>query len=472
MDSGHIDLIYLLAACLFIAGLKMLSSPRSAPRGNLTAASGMLLAVIATVLHQDVNRFGWVIAGLVVGSAIGIYLGQTVKMTAMPQLVALFNGLGGAASAVVAWSELSGNYWNAAEAGTLTSVPTEIAVPIVLSTLIGGVTFTGSCVAFAKLQELISGRPLVYPLQKTINLVLLLGALTLGVLVVRDTMTPWPYVLLVVVSSVLGALSVVPIGGADMPVVISLLNSYSGLAACATGFVLRNNALIIGGSLVGASGIILTKVMCKAMNRSLANVLFGAFGAADRTPSPAGAEAARATGAVKSGSPEDAAMLLDAADLVIVVPGYGLAVAQAQHVVREMGDILQSRGAEVKYAVHPVAGRMPGHMNVLLAEADVPYDQLYDMEAINSEFPQAEVALVIGANDVTNPAARSDRSSPIYGMPILDVDKAQTAIVIKRSMRPGFAGVDNELYTRDRTLMVFGDAKDTVARIIHALKEI
>ncbi|MBN1441469.1 MAG: NAD(P)(+) transhydrogenase (Re/Si-specific) subunit beta [Planctomycetes bacterium] len=462
-----INLLYLLAACLFIVGLKMLSSPKTAPRGNQLAAVGMLVAVVATLFHAEVLSFAWIIAGLVVGSAIGAYFAQTVQMTAMPQMVAVFNGLGGGGSAFVAWSEYSNHL---SSAGASVELGADTSVPMVLSVLIGAVTLTGSLVAFAKLQELISGKPLVYRLQKTINLILLIASLALGVVIVLSPTSQLAFFGLVIAASVLGVLSVLPIGGADMPVVISLLNSYSGLAACSTGFVLSNNALIISGSLVGASGIILTQIMCKAMNRSLANVLFGAFGAAG--PAATGPAGAKAQGAVKSGSPEDAAVLLEASNLVIFVPGYGMAVAQAQHAVRELAGLLQKRGVQTKYAIHPVAGRMPGHMNVLLAEADVPYDQLYDMEQINPDFPQADVAMVIGANDVTNPAARTDTSSPIYGMPILDVDKARTVMVLKRSLNPGFAGVDNALYTQERTMMVFGDAKETITRIIQAVKEL
>jgi NAD(P) transhydrogenase subunit beta len=467
MDPALIRLAYIATAALFIAGLKLLSSPRTAPRGNFIAACGMLIAIGVTLFDPEVQNFGFIISGIVVGWAIGVVLAQKVKMTAMPQMVALLNGLGGGASVLVVASEL--NFLATSEAASVLEPGMALTVPAVLSTVIGAVALTGSLVAFAKLQELMPGRPIVYPFQQIINLLLLLTAAFLAERVVSSPFSAFPFVGLCLISAVLGVLSVLPIGGADMPVVISLLNSYSGLAASATGFVLNNNALIIGGSLVGASGIILTKVMCKAMNRSLANVLFGAFGAVkEAAPGAAGGVHA----AVKSASPLDAATILEAARLVIIVPGYGMAVAQAQHAVRELASTLAKRGAEVKYAIHPVAGRMPGHMNVLLAEADVPYDQLRDMDHINPEFPQADVALVIGANDVTNPAARNNPSSPIYGMPILDVDKARTAMVIKRSMNPGFAGIDNELYTRENTLMVFGDAKDMVKKITQELKEL
>jgi NAD(P) transhydrogenase subunit beta len=458
------DLLYLVASCLFIFGLKQLGSPRTAPRGNAIASLGMLIAAAATIATQDSKTGLLVIAiGIAVGTVVGIIAASKVQMTAMPQLVALFNGLGGAASALVAGSELTRA---AAEGDSPSSL---VLIAAAASGLIGTVTFSGSFVAFAKLQELISGRPLVYPLQKTVNLLLLVATVGLCIWVHESEGAGWAFAILCLVAMVLGVLSVMPIGGADMPVVISLLNSYSGLAASAAGFVLKNNALIIGGSLVGASGIILTQIMCKAMNRSLANVLFSAFGSAPTggAPSSEGPQ-----GTVRSGSPEEAAMILDSASVVVIVPGYGMAIAQAQHAVRELADLLQKNGTEMKYAIHPVAGRMPGHMNVLLAEADVPYDQLFDMEQINPQFPQADVALVIGANDVTNPAARSDKSSPIYGMPILDVDKARTVMVLKRSMNPGFAGIQNALYFNDNTMMIFGDAKKTVSEMITAVKDL
>ena len=467
------NLLYLLSACLLIIGLKMLGSPKTAVRGNAIGAVGMLIAAgVALLLSRDAGGAPLEISrealiaigvGLAAGTLVGIIASQKVQMTAMPQMVALFNGLGGAASALVATIDLFNK-----KAGS--SVELTLSVPAALSVLIGGVTLTGSAIAFAKLQGLIGGRPLVYPLQKPLNLLLLLGAIASCCWLAAEPLDPTPLYCLAGVAAILGVLSVLPIGGADMPVVISLLNSYSGLAASAAGFVLGNNILIIAGSLVGASGLILTKIMCKAMNRSLANVLFGAFG---KTPEGAAEAPATASGGtVKSGSPDDAAMILDSASLVIIVPGYGMAVAQAQHATREMADLLQKNSCEVKYAIHPVAGRMPGHMNVLLAEADVPYDQLYDMDQINSEFSQADVALVIGANDVTNPAAKTDPSSPIYGMPILDVENARTVMVLKRSMNPGFAGVDNELYGRDNTMMIFGDAKETVTRIVSGLKNL
>jgi len=462
VSASWITLAYLAASACFILGIKRLSSPRTAPTGNRLAAVGMLIAIVATLFHENIVRFEGILAGAALGALIGAVAARRVKMTAMPQMVAIFNGLGGGASALVAGAELI----RLAEMGTAPSP--FVSVPIVLGTLIGAVTLTGSMIAFAKLQELVSGKPTVFPLQHLLNLVLALGLLGLGGLLIfqpEDLRIFWA---IMGVASVLGILLVIPIGGADMPVVISLLNSYSGLAACATGFVIQNHALIISGSLVGASGLILTQIMCRAMNRSLANVLFGGFGA---TTVATGATAS-ATGSVKSGSADDAAAILDAARSVIIVPGYGLAVAQAQHVVRELGDRLQARGIEVRYAIHPVAGRMPGHMNVLLAEADVPYELLVEMEEINPSFPHTDVALVIGANDVTNPSARDDPASEIYGMPILEVDRAKTVMVCKRSMNPGFAGIDNPLFTLPQTIMLFGDGKRMMEEVTRAINEL
>ena len=461
MSATWIPLAYLLASSLFILGLKRLSSPRTAPSGNRLAAVGMLIAVVATLLDQQIVRYETIIAGAAVGALIGAVTAFRVQMTAMPQMVAAFNGLGGGASALVAGAELI----RLALAGTPPD-PT-VSVPIVLGTVIGAVTLTGSAVAFAKLQELIGGAPMVYTGQQVVNGLLTLGMLAIAVLLVIDPADLRLFWGLLAITSLLGVLLIIPIGGADMPVVISLLNAYSGLAACATGFAIGNQGLVICGSLVGASGIILTQIMCRAMNRSLANVLFGAFGAA-----PTAGAVTSATGTVKSGNAEDAAAILDAARSVIIVPGYGLAVAQAQHAVRELGSLLLERGVDVKYAIHPVAGRMPGHMNVLLAEADVPYEQLVEMEEINPSFPHTDVALVIGANDVTNPDARDNPASPIYGMPILEVDHARTVMVCKRSMNTGFAGVDNPLYTLPQTMMLFGDAKDTAQKVLRAAKDL
>ena len=462
MNAAIIQLAYLVAAILFILGLRNLSSPRSAPRGNLLAAIGMLVAVVAILVDQKVVDYGLVIAGIVVGSLLGAVLALRIQMTAMPQMVALLNGLGGAASALVA----SGEVVNAS-AG-LTPVPSgvvTIAVP--LSVLIGALTLTGSVVAFTKLQELVRGTAIVYPLQRVTNAASALVVVGLGVALASNPTDLQLLVGLVATALVLGILLVIPIGGADMPVVISLLNSYSGLAACATGFVLDNSALIVSGALVGASGLILTKIMCDAMNRSLANVLFGGFGA---EPAANAADGAVETRTVKGYTPQDAAVIFSNARSVIVVPGYGLAVAQAQHAVRELSEVLEEKGIQVQFAIHPVAGRMPGHMNVLLAEANVSYEQLVEMDNINPQFVETDVALVIGANDVVNPAARTDTSSPIYGMPILDVDRAQHVFVLKRSMNPGFAGIQNELFFNDNTMMIFGDAKDTVLKLVEAVR--
>ena len=459
--ANLIAVAYLGASILFIVGIKRLSSPRTAPLGNLLAALGMGVAIVATLFHQNVVDFRGILAGVAIGGAIGAVAAARVQMTAMPQMVAVFNGLGGAASALVAAAEIV----RQVGAGSLPSP--FVSVPIVAGTVIGALTLTGSLIAFAKLQELMTGRPVVFPGQRVLNGLLALGMLALATSVVAQPQDLTIYWGLFALSALLGVMLVVPIGGADMPVVISLLNSYSGLAACATGFILENQVLIISGSLVGASGIVLTRIMCKAMNRSLANVLFGAFGG-EIAAQAAGVTAAG--GSVKSGSPDDAAVILDAARSVIIVPGYGLAVAQAQHAVRELSDLLLQRGTQVRYGIHPVAGRMPGHMNVLLAEADVPYEQLVEMEEINPSFPHTDVALVIGANDVTNPDAHENPASPIYGMPILEVSRAKTVMVCKRSMSPGFAGIDNPLYTRAQTMMLFGDAKKTIEAVSSAIR--
>jgi NAD(P) transhydrogenase subunit beta len=458
--TSLVQFAYLAAAVLFILGLRMLSSPRTARTGNLVAAVGMFIAIVATLLIRGVVNYPVILAGVVVGSAIGAVLALRIQMTAMPQMVALLNGFGGAASALVASAELL--------KGATQPVSVQ-STAIVLGALIGGVTFTGSVVAFAKLQELLRGQPITYPGQQFVNGLLGLGAVALCVLVAADPLQLPAYGIIVGLALVLGVLLVIPIGGADMPVVISLLNSYSGLAACATGFVLSNSGLVISGSLVGASGLILTKVMCDAMNRSLGNVLFGAFGkvAEGGMVAPGGERRS-----VTAYTPDDAAIVFNSARSCIIVPGYGMAVAQAQHAVRELMDKLGERGIQVRFAIHPVAGRMPGHMNVLLAEANIPYDRLLSMDEINPEFPETDVALVLGANDVVNTSARSESSSPIYGMPILDVDHAKQCMVIKRSLNPGFAGVDNPLFYNDNTMMVFGDAKGTVLGIVEALKSL
>ncbi len=453
-----INFIYLVASSLFIFGLKLLSSPATARNGNRLAALGMLIALVVTLFENDVLDFKLIVIGLAIGTAIGVWRAATVAMTSMPEMVALFNGLGGIASALVACSDY-------ATPGKLH--PEDALVAIGLSVLIGMVTLTGSLVAYGKLQGLISGAPVLLPARHAINLLVFLTLIATVPILVMYPGAWWAVAANFVLAAVLGVLLTIPIGGADMPVVISLLNSYSGIAAAMTGFVLGNQALIVCGSLVGASGIILTRIMCKAMNRSLANVIFGGFGTSD---SAAGGTTAGGDVSIREMTAEDAAMVMENARLVIVAPGYGMAVAQAQHVVRELGELLEKKGVTVKYAIHPVAGRMPGHMNVLLAEANVDYTHLFDLDDINDDFDNCDVALVIGANDVTNPSARDDASSPIYGMPILNVDHAKTVMVLKRSLNPGFAGIDNKLYGLANTYMVFGDAKATVTAIVSELK--
>ncbi len=455
------DLSYLVAAALFIFGLKRLQSPATARTGNLMAAIGMLIAIVVTLLDRDVVSYEMILVGVVVGSLIGAISARTVQMTAMPQMVAIFNGFGGAASALVAVAE----FYRLAGEGVGISIASGIS--IMVGTLIGAVTFSGSMIAFGKLQGLVTAAPVTYPLQKTFNSLLLVAMLAMAVYLIAFEPNLNVFLAFVGVGLLLGVLSVVPIGGADMPVVIALLNSYSGLAAAAAGFVIDNRVLIISGSLVGAAGLILTRIMCVAMNRSLANVLFGAFGTGEPAAVSVGAGGAGDTDAtVRDVTAEDAAMVLAYARSVIFVPGYGMAVAQAQHAVRELADVLKSRGVDVRFAIHPVAGRMPGHMNVLLAEANVPYDELFAMDEINHAFESTTVAIVIGANDVVNPAARNDTSSPIYGMPILNADQAENILILKRSLRPGFAGIDNQLFYNAKTMMLFGDAKDSVTKLI------
>lgn len=472
--NALVYLAYLLSAVLFIMGLKLLSSPRTARRGNLLGALGMLIAVVATLRQAGpdgkpvIEDFTLIIVGLIVGGGIGAILAKRVQMTAMPQMVGLLNGFGGGASALVAFAEyirMSGDASISVWVGD--PVGYDVLLTLVLSILIGSVTFTGSMIAFAKLQGIMGGAPVLYTMQKQINALMLLAALVLGVLFVLDPSMWLLLIIIVAIALILGVTSVIPIGGADMPVVISLLNSYSGLAAAMTGFVLSNNALIITGTLVGASGFILTSIMCKAMNRSLGNVLFAGVGT-DYQP---GETAHPEQRTVVRYTPDDAGYMLENAQSVIIVPGYGLAVAQAQHVLQEMASILISKGISVRYAIHPVAGRMPGHMNVLLAEANVPYDLLLEMDQINDDFQNTDVALIIGANDVVNPAARYKKDSPLYGMPILNVDHARTVIVVKRSLNPGFAGEDNELFYDKKTMMVFGDAKAVVTGLVQVLKK-
>jgi NAD(P) transhydrogenase subunit beta len=456
-DPDVVGLLYLVTIVCFVVALKFLSSPRHARKGNWVGGAGMLVAIATTLLLEGLENWALMVVGLAIGTVVGVVGARTVRMTAMPQMVAIFNGVGGGAAALVALAE----WHNAVELGS------DETVSIVLSALIGSISFAGSVVAFAKLQELVSGRPIVFPAQNVLNGLVLLGAAALGVAAVAGAEDQWLLYGLIGLALLFGVLFVLPIGGADMPVVISLLNAFTGLAASATGFVLDSTVLIVSGMLVGAAGTLLTLLMAKAMNRSIANVLFGAFGQVQTGAGGARADDGRT---VRATSPEDVAVQLTFARKVIVAPGYGMAVAQAQHDVRQLADLLEERGVDVKYAIHPVAGRMPGHMNVLLAEANVPYTQLFEMDEINPEFPQTDVVLVIGANDVTNPAARHDTASPIYGMPILDVDKAASVVVMKRSMRPGFAGIDNELYLDPKTTMLFGDAKESVLKLIAAVK--
>ncbi|MGQ9591734.1 MAG: NAD(P)(+) transhydrogenase (Re/Si-specific) subunit beta [Planctomycetota bacterium] len=462
MPQWFVNLAYLLASALFIFGLKGLSHPRTAVRGNLLGSVGMLIAIAVTLLDRRIVSFEAILAGLVVGSTAGALLAVKIQMTAMPQMVALLNGFGGIASLLVAGAALIEAQ---AEPGALTG---QFRVATAASGLIGAVTFWGSLVAFAKLQELLPGKAVLFRGQQLLNAAVLAVSLALSAWLAAEPHLTGLYWGLAAAASALGVLATIPIGGADMPVVISLLNSYSGLAAAATGFVLANNMLIIAGSLVGASGIILTRIMCSAMNRSLANVLFGGFGA---QPTEAASADSVYAGRVKATSAEEVAMLLETARQVVIVPGYGMAVSQAQHAVRSLANLLKSRGVEVLYGIHPVAGRMPGHMNVLLAEADVPYDDLKEMEEINPLLKQTDVAIVIGANDVVNPLARTDPKSPIAGMPIIDVDQARTVVVIKRSLSPGFAGIPNPLFAAPNTLLMFADGKKAVNEIVRALTE-
>jgi H+-translocating NAD(P) transhydrogenase subunit beta len=462
-DPNFIDSCYIVASVLFILGIRGLSHPRTARRGNELAAVGMLIAVTATLLDREIHNYGLIVVGIAIGAAVGAVSARAVKMTAMPQMVALFNGVGGGAVAMVALSEYHDRIPAAGE------IPADTLIPILISCVIGAVSFAGSLIAFAKLQELMTGRPILFPGNRFVNAGLLAGLLFLIIYLAAGPESQALFVLMLCGALVFGFLLIIPVGGADMPVVISMLNAFTGLSAAGAGFALGNTSLIIAGSLVGSSGTLLTVLMSRAMNRSLANVLFSGFGAAPKAAP--GAAAADGDREVRSASATDVATMLAYADKVIVVPGYGLAVAQAQHSVRELADELEKRGVEVSYAIHPVAGRMPGHMNVLLAEADVPYPQLKEMDEINPEFQQTDVALVIGANDVTNPAAREDQSSPIYGMPILEVDKARNVVVLKRSMNPGFAGIENHLYYEPQTVMLFGDAKESVTKLVSEVKD-
>lgn len=452
------NIAYLIAAVLFILGLKKLSSPSTARSGNLLGALGMLLAIGVTLIDRQIISFSALLAGLGVGAVVGVVTARAIKMTAMPQMVALLNGLGGGASMLVAWGEFI----------RVGAKPLDVSLAIMASTLVGGSTLSGSLIAFAKLQGWMTGKPITYWGQNVSNLGLLLLGLGLSIALVV-ALPPAFYVPLILLALLIGMLFVIPIGGADMPVVIAFLNAASGLAAACTGFVLHNNMLIIAGALVGASGVILTRIMCQAMHRTLGNVFFSAFGKAAGPPQAGTMTEERL---VRDVSAEDVAVLMVYSKLVVVVPGYGMAVAQAQHALKELTDVLEAKGVEVKYGIHPVAGRMPGHMNVLLAEANVPYEKLFEMERINPEFDNTDVVLAIGANDVINPAARNDRSSPLYGMPILDVDKARNIIVVKRSLNPGFAGVDNALFYNEKTWMFFRDAKVAVNEVIASIKSV
>jgi H+-translocating NAD(P) transhydrogenase subunit beta len=455
-----IAVLYIVAFALFIHGLTGLTGPRTAARGNLTAGVGMAIAIVATLLTPGTSNWLLIALGLLLGSVVGVPAARRVKMTAMPQMVALFNGVGGGAVALVSWVELRDSHGFA-------SAPAYVAIASLFAAIVGSVSFWGSLIAFGKLQEVLPGRPIrLGHGQQLLNLVLLAAAVACAGAIGRGPRADMLFVGVLVLAAVLGVMVVLPIGGADMPVVISLLNALTGLSAAATGLALDNTAMIVAGMIVGASGTILTNLMAKAMNRSIPAIVAGGFGGTGAAAAGGGP----ADQSVRQTSAADAALQMGYASQVIIVPGYGMAVAQAQHAVREMAGLLQGRGVEVRHAIHPVAGRMPGHMNVLLAEADVPYEQLKEMDEINGEFGRTDVALVIGANDVTNPAARSNPASPIYGMPILDVDQAKSVIVLKRSMNPGFAGVENELYFNEKTSMLFGDAKSSVAEITEELK--
>lgn len=472
LSPVFINFTYIVSAILFIFGLKMLGHPDTARRGNLLSAVGMFIAIVFTLFAQEIVKFEYIIGAMLAGAIIGALAARMVAMTSMPEMVALFNGSGGAASLLVGWAvlydELLPSAGAAADgvlgtAGLAAGASTFTLITVMLSVLIGGVTASGSVIAYAKLAEKMTSAAIVLSGQRIVNSLILLGIVVSAVMFTMDPAigSTWFWVLLGL-ALLLGVMAVIPIGGADMPVVISLLNSYSGLAACAAGFAIENNLLIVAGSTVGAAGIILTNIMCKAMNRSLANVLFSGFGAVK--------QASKVEGEVKPINVDDAYLILESASSVVFVPGYGMAVAQAQHVVRELGELLERNGCEVNFAIHPVAGRMPGHMNVLLAEANVPYEQLVEMDDINPRLPNTDVAIVIGANDVVNPAAREDENSPIYGMPIINVDHARTVFVLKRSMGSGFSGVDNPLFFGDNTRMLFGDAKQSIAGLVAAFK--
>ena len=461
-----IQISYLVAASLFILGLKKLGSPATARNGNVFAASGMLLAVVATLLDQQILNYQWVLIGVAIGSAIGVIIAKTVAMTAMPQMVGFLNGLGGAASALVAMGE----FWRLVHSEA--PVPFNATLTVILGIFIGGATLSGSLIAVGKLQGVITGKPVTFPLQQLINIAIAGAFVVSSGFLIANTGDQVAFFTMIGLATVFGVLFVLPIGGGDMPVVISLLNSLSGLAASAAGFVVMNNMLIIAGALVGASGLILTEIMCKGMNRSLVSVLFGAFGGGESGGVPGAEGSDLADKVVRSIGSEEAAMMLRYARSVVIVPGYGMAVAQAQQAIQELATLLEQSGVDVRYAIHPVAGRMPGHMNVLLAEANVPYTQLYDMDDINPQFEKTDVALIVGANDVVNPGARHDAGSPIYGMPILEVDKAKQTIVIKRSLGTGFSGIQNELLFQDKTTMLFGSAKEMLGELVSEVKQL
>ncbi len=457
---------YMASAVLFIYGLKMMSRAATAIRGNMVSATGMVIAIAVTLLNQDIVSYEWIVLGGAIGTVIGIVAALKVPMTSMPGFVAFFNGTGGLASMLVGWSDyhtrFSGDGY-----GPMNLDNFVLLLSTFLAIIIGGVTFSGSMIAYAKLEEKMNSKPFLFKGQQWVNTLVLGGLLLMGVAYIYEPQQAWVYGLFIaamILANVLGVLATIPIGGADMPVVICLLNSYSGMAGCASGFVLNNTVLIVAGALVGASGIILTAIMCKAMNRSLANVLFSGFGSSE------GAVSSSVEGEARAITAEDAYYMLEAARSVVFVPGYGMAVAQAQHAVRELGDLLQANGAEVRYCIHPVAGRMPGHMNVLLAEANVPYEQLAELQDVNPTIEMVDVAIVIGANDVVNPAAREDPASPIAGMPVIEVDRAKVCFMLKRSLRSGFAGVDNPLFFKENTRMLYGDAKATVMALIDEFK--
>jgi H+-translocating NAD(P) transhydrogenase subunit beta len=463
-DHDFISALYIVAFVLFILGMRMLTKPTTARRGNMVAAVGMGFAVLGALLEPSTGDYGLIVLGIVIGTVIGVPAARQVKMTAMPQMVALFNGVGGGAVALISWAE----YREALAIGGNPEL--DVLIPILFAAIIGSISFWGSNVAFGKLQEILPGRPITVPGQQIVNLVLLLVAIGAAVAIASGEESQGLFILILVAAAVLGNMVVLPIGGADMPVVISLLNALTGLSAAAAGIAVDNVALIVGGIIVGASGTIRTNLMANAMNRSIPNIVAGGFGGGGGAPAGAGAAADGRT--ARSTDASDVAVQLAYATRVVVAPGYGMAVAQAQHTVRELADELEKRGVEVLYAIHPVAGRMPGHMNVLLAEADVPYDALKEMDEINPDFPQTDVTLVIGANDVTNPAAREDKGSPIYGMPILDVDKSGQVIVLKRSMNTGFAGIDNPLFYNENTSLLFGDAKASVSAVLSEVKDL